>query len=127
MLKFFDLKYFGFEKYRTLVNGRPLQKQIIDSCLGGTSLLGILPTGGGKSICYQIPALHRYHRLGELTIVISPLKALMKDQVDNLFEGENIWTNQIELILESWCLINNDMEISIARAKDFALETLYVQ
>ena len=76
--------YFGFEKYRTLVDGRPLQKQIIDSCLGGTSLLGILPTGGGKSICYQIPALHRYHRLGELTIVISPLKALMKDQVDNL-------------------------------------------
>ncbi|NOX35409.1 MAG: UvrD-helicase domain-containing protein [Deltaproteobacteria bacterium] len=76
--------YFGFEKYRTLPDGRPLQKQIIESNLKGKSLLGILPTGGGKSICYQIPALHRHDRLGELTIVISPLKALMKDQVDNL-------------------------------------------
>ncbi len=77
-------KYFGFEKYRALPDGRALQKEIIDSNLNGNSLLGILPTGGGKSICYQIPALHRHNRLGELTIVISPLKALMKDQVDNL-------------------------------------------
>jgi len=77
-------KYFGFKTYRALADGRQLQKQIIDSNLSGNSLLGILPTGGGKSICYQIPALHRHERLGELTIVISPLKALMKDQVDNL-------------------------------------------
>ncbi|MCK5097307.1 MAG: ATP-dependent DNA helicase RecQ, partial [Desulfobacteraceae bacterium] len=77
-------KYFGFETYRTLVDGRPLQQEIIESNLNGKSVLGILPTGGGKSICYQIPALHRYSRLGELTVVISPLKALMKDQVDNL-------------------------------------------
>ena len=77
-------KYFGFDEYRRLPDGRKLQKEIIESNLGGNSLLGVLPTGGGKSICYQIPALHRYHRAGELTIVISPLKALMKDQVDNL-------------------------------------------
>jgi len=77
-------KYFGFDSYRTLVDGRPLQKEIIDSSLKGDALLGILPTGGGKSICYQIPGLHRYNRLGQLTVVISPLKALMKDQVDNL-------------------------------------------
>jgi len=77
-------KYFGFDTYRALADGRMLQKEIIDSSLMGNPLLGILPTGGGKSICYQIPALHRYDRLGELTIVISPLKALMKDQVDNL-------------------------------------------
>lgn len=76
--------YFGFEHYRALADGRVLQKEIIEANLSGHSLLGILPTGGGKSICYQIPALHRFHRLGELTIVISPLKALMKDQVDNL-------------------------------------------
>ncbi len=49
-------------------------------------LLAILPTGGGKSLCYQLPALARYYRLGLLTIVISPLQALMKDQVDNLAE-----------------------------------------
>ncbi|MFH2092622.1 MAG: RecQ family ATP-dependent DNA helicase [Pseudomonadota bacterium] len=77
-------KYFGFDEYRMLPDGRKLQKEIIESNLKGNSLLGILPTGGGKSICYQIPALHRYHRTGDLTIVISPLKALMKDQVDNL-------------------------------------------
>jgi ATP-dependent DNA helicase RecQ len=77
-------KYFGFDTYRALADGRMLQKEIIDSNLAGNPLLGILPTGGGKSICYQIPALHRHEQLGELTIVISPLKALMKDQVDNL-------------------------------------------
>ncbi|MCG8619115.1 MAG: DEAD/DEAH box helicase, partial [Desulfobacterales bacterium] len=76
--------YFGFDAYRTLPDGRPLQQEVIEAGLQGVSLLGILPTGGGKSICYQIPALHRYHRLGELTVIISPLKALMKDQVDNL-------------------------------------------
>ncbi len=77
-------KYFGFDSYRNLPDGRPLQQEVIEAGLQGVPLLGILPTGGGKSICYQIPALHRYHRLGELTVIISPLKALMKDQVDNL-------------------------------------------
>lgn len=77
-------RFFSFDEYRALADGRMLQKEIIDASLSGQSLLGILPTGGGKSICYQIPALQRYVRLGELTIVISPLKALMKDQVDNL-------------------------------------------
>ncbi len=48
------------------------------------SLLAILPTGGGKSLCYQLPALVRNHRRGVLTIVLSPLQALMKDQVDGL-------------------------------------------
>ena len=77
-------KFFGFEKYRALPDGRVLQKEIIEASLSGKDLLGILPTGGGKSICYQIPALHQYGRTGGLTIIISPLKALMKDQVDNL-------------------------------------------
>lgn len=77
-------KYFGFEDYRTLPDGRKLQKSIVDTNLKGVPVLGILPTGGGKTICYQVPALHRFERLGELTIIISPLKALMKDQVDNL-------------------------------------------
>ncbi len=77
-------RYFGFESYRPLPDGTPLQQDIVEAGLAGKSHLAILPTGGGKSICYQIPALHRFHRTGELTIVISPLKALMKDQVDNL-------------------------------------------
>ncbi len=77
-------KYFGFDDFRTLKDGRKLQKDIVDASLAGKSIIGILPTGGGKSICYQIPALHRFEKLGGLAVVISPLKALMKDQVDNL-------------------------------------------
>lgn len=56
------------------------QKEIIGSVLGGRDVLAVLPTGGGKSLCYQYPAVQR----GQLVVVISPLIALMKDQVDTL-------------------------------------------
>lgn len=59
---------------------RPLQEEIIDSVLSGRDTLALLPTGGGKSITFQVPALV----LGALTVVITPLISLMKDQVDNL-------------------------------------------
>ena len=59
---------------------RSKQKEIIDNILAGRNTLAILPTGAGKSLCFQIPAL----TFDGLTIVVSPLIALMKDQVDNL-------------------------------------------
>ena len=82
-------RYFGFSAFRpspaTEVGGS-LQEAIVGAGMQDRPHLAILPTGGGKSLCYQLPALSRYYRLGLLTIVISPLQALMKDQVDNLAE-----------------------------------------
>ncbi len=79
---FFEFDDFRLEP-RNAVGGS-LQRDIIEAGLRGESLLAILPTGGGKSLCYQLPALVRNYRRGVLTIVISPLQALMKDQVDGL-------------------------------------------
>ena len=67
-------KYWGFDSFR------PLQEEIVDSVIYGHDTLAILPTGGGKSICFQVPGL----ALEGLTIVVSPLIALMEDQVKNL-------------------------------------------
>ena len=80
-------RLFGYPSFRekpTTKEGLSLQKAIVQDFMAGTPVLGILPTGGGKSLCYQLPALVRYWRRGVLTVVISPLQALMKDQVDNL-------------------------------------------
>ena len=65
-------------------DGRSMQRSIVESAMAHEHVLGILPTGSGKSICYQIPALSRYDKTGALTVVISPLVALMADQVRGL-------------------------------------------
>ena len=80
-------RWFGFDSFRpepSYLDGRPMQQVIVESAFEGEHLLGILPTGTGKSLCYQIPALSRYDKTGALTVVISPLVALMADQVKGL-------------------------------------------
>jgi len=80
-------RFFGFSSFREkpmTAQGESLQKAIVLDAMGDIPVMGILPTGGGKSLCYQLPALVRYWRRGALTVIISPLQALMKDQVDNL-------------------------------------------
>ena len=61
-----------------------MQQAIVEAAMAGEHALAILPTGTGKSLCYQIPALSRYDKTGALTVVISPLVALMADQVKGL-------------------------------------------
>ena len=65
-------------------SGRPLQQLIVEKAMAGDHVFAILPTGTGKSLCYQLPALSRYDKTGKLTVVISPLVALMADQVVGL-------------------------------------------
>jgi len=74
---------FGHNEFRTF-NGESLQEDAVNAAIRGKSLLVIFPTGGGKSITFQIPALIAGETERSLTIVISPLQSLMKDQVDNM-------------------------------------------
>ena len=80
-------RWFGFDDFRPEpadADGHPMQQAIAEAAMAGKHVLGILPTGTGKSLCYQIPALSRYDKTGALTVVISPLVALMADQVAGL-------------------------------------------
>ena len=80
-------RWFGFNDFRPEPKdsqGRPMQQSIVEAAMAGESVLGILPTGTGKSLCYQLPALSRYDKTGALTVVISPLVALMADQVTGM-------------------------------------------
>ena len=81
-------RWFGFDGFRPEPaweeDGQPLQQVVVQATMADEHALAILPTGAGKSLCYQLPALSRYDKTGALTVVISPLVALMADQVAGL-------------------------------------------
>lgn len=76
-------RFFGFDSFRTY-GGEPLQEKAVKAAVDNKSILAVFPTGGGKSITFQVPALMSGESSKGLTVVISPLQSLMKDQVDNL-------------------------------------------
>jgi len=103
-------QYWGFSQFRAL------QEDIILSVIAGFDTLALLPTGGGKSICFQVPALC----IGKLCIVVSPLIALMKDQVENL-EKRGIRAGMIASTIQQL-----EVEILLDHAINKELQFLYI-
>ncbi len=78
-------RFFGYDGFR-LFDGENLQERAVQAAVDGQSLLTVFPTGGGKSLTFQLPALMAGESEHGLTVVISPLQSLMKDQVDGLYQ-----------------------------------------
>jgi ATP-dependent DNA helicase RecQ len=102
-------KYWGYEAFR------PLQEQIIDAAIYGKDVFALLPTGGGKSICYQIPGIAREG----ICLVISPLIALMQDQIDQLVK------RGIRATSISSTMSYREIDIVLDQAKFGAFDFLY--
>ncbi|MEO1263818.1 MAG: RecQ family ATP-dependent DNA helicase, partial [Bacteroidota bacterium] len=85
-------RFFGFESFRRFEGdlGKPLQEQVVEAALANQSFVAIFPTGGGKSLTFQLPALMKGEANRSLTVIISPLQSLMKDQVDVLRDRHDI-------------------------------------
>ncbi|MCL4158676.1 UNVERIFIED_CONTAM: hypothetical protein GTU68_017759, partial [Idotea baltica] len=102
--------YFGYDNFR------PLQAEIIGHVLAKKDALVLMPTGGGKSVCFQIPAIV----FEGLTVVISPLIALMKDQV------EALGANGIEAAYLNSTLNSQEQEEIVSKARTGELKLLYI-
>ncbi|GEK91663.1 DNA helicase RecQ [Alkalibacterium kapii] len=102
--------HYGYDSFR------PGQKELIEAILNGKDALGVMPTGGGKSVCYQIPAII----MDGLTLVVSPLISLMKDQVDAL------QTMGIKAAYLNSQLSYTDQRVIMEEAKRGELDLLYV-
>ncbi|HRB71920.1 MAG TPA: RecQ family ATP-dependent DNA helicase [Flavobacterium sp.] len=113
-------KFFDFDSYRTY-GGESLQEKAVKAAVNNKSILAVFPTGGGKSITFQVPALMSAENLKGLTIVISPLQSLMKDQVDNL-EKNGI----TEAVTINGLLTSVERSKSIERIDNGSASILYI-
>ncbi|WP_294629283.1 RecQ family ATP-dependent DNA helicase [uncultured Bacteroides sp.] len=112
--------FFGYERFRTY-EGEPLQEQAAQAAVESKSLLAIFPTGGGKSLTFQLPALMAGRSVHGLTVVISPLQSLMKDQVDNLADR-----GITEAVTINGMLDPITRALSIQRVQDGEASLLYI-
>jgi ATP-dependent DNA helicase RecQ len=103
-------KHWGYDSFR------PLQEEIINSVLSGKDTIALLPTGGGKSICYQVPAIASEG----ICIVVSPLISLMRDQVDRLVQ------TGIQARALTGSLSRLEQELILDEVTDGKLKLLYV-
>ncbi|MCK5416567.1 DNA helicase RecQ [Candidatus Parcubacteria bacterium] len=103
-------KYFGYDDFR------PLQEEIINNVIAKNDSFVLMPTGGGKSLCYQLPAI----KLSGITLVVSPLIALMKDQVDSLR------ANGVEAEFINSSLLSNQIIDICNRARENKIKILYI-
>ena len=101
---------FGYNEFR------PMQKEVITSVLSGRDTLAVMPTGGGKSLCYQIPAL----LFGGITLVVSPLISLMQDQVASLVE------NGVSAVFLNSSLVWDDYLDAVQRIKSGSVKLVYL-
>ena len=104
------VKYWGYPSFR------PMQREIILSALEGRDTLALLPTGGGKSVCFQVPAL----AMDGLCLVITPLIALMKDQVEGLKK------KKIRAAAIYSGMSRNEIEVAVSGARHGSLKFLYL-
>lgn len=112
--------FFGYERFRTY-EGDPLQERAAQAAVNGKSLLAIFPTGGGKSLTFQLPALMAARSVHGLTVIISPLQSLMKDQVDNLAER-----GITDAVTVNGMLDPITRSLSIQRVQDGEASLLYI-
>lgn len=113
-------RLFGFDGFRKY-EGKPLQQEAAEAAIHGKSFLAVFPTGGGKSITFQVPAIMAGENANALTIVISPLQSLMKDQVDNLEKNRITTAVTINGLLDPI-----ERAKSLERVEDGSVSMLYI-
>ncbi len=115
---------YGFEAFRRFEDDGevPLQEQVVRAALDGKSLLAVFPTGGGKSITFQLPALMKAEACRSLTVVISPLQSLMKDQVDSL----KVRHERSDAVTLNGMLSPLERAEAVARVESGAASLLYI-